>query len=54
MARLPLLYLERLESEYEESNDAKCEIGRLAVKYQGFLKRCAKFLKPVPQRSGEP
>jgi hypothetical protein len=37
--RLPLLYLERLENMYEESDDAKYEAGRLAVKYRGFMKR---------------
>jgi len=52
--RPPLLYLERLESTYEESDDAKYEVGRLAVKYRGFMKRHLGFLlnSPVPQWSG--
>jgi hypothetical protein len=54
--RLPLLYLERLENMYEESDDAKYEAGRLAVKYRGFMKRRLGFLlnSTVPQWSGEP
>jgi hypothetical protein len=48
VARLPVLYLERLEGTYEESDDAKYEVSRLAVKYRGFVKRHAKFLNRSP------
>jgi hypothetical protein len=56
VARLPALYLERLESMYEESDDAKYEVGRLTTEYRGFMKRHTGFLlnSPVPQRGGEP
>jgi len=37
--RLPALYLERLENMYEESDDAKYEVGRLTTEYRGFMKR---------------
>jgi hypothetical protein len=48
VARLPVLYLERLESTYEESDDAKYEVGRLATEYRGFMKRHAKSLNRSP------
>jgi|GEM_PF-3450511 hypothetical protein len=56
VARLPALYLERLENMYEESDDAKYEVGRLTTEYRGFMKRHLGFLlnSPVPQRGGEP
>ncbi|MCC6002828.1 MAG: transposase [Thermofilum sp.] len=50
--RLPLLYLERLEEEREECDDAKYEVGRLATEFRGFLKRHLGFLNPVPQGRG--
>jgi hypothetical protein len=54
VARLPALYLERLENMYEESDDAKYEVGRLTTEYRGFMKRHTGFLlnSPVPQWSG--
>jgi hypothetical protein len=54
--RPPLLYLEQLESMYEESDDVKYKMGRLATEYRGFMKRHLGFLlnSPVPQWSGEP
>jgi hypothetical protein len=48
VARLPVLYLEQLKGTYEESDDAKYEVGRLAVKYRGFVKRHAKSLNRSP------
>ena len=50
------LYLERLESMYEESDDVKYKMGRLATEYRGFMKRHLGFLlnSPVPQWGGEP
>jgi hypothetical protein len=52
--RPPLLYLEQLENMYEESDDVKYKMGRLATEYRGFMKRHLGFLlnSPVPQRSG--
>ena len=52
--RPPLLYLEQLESKYEESDDVKYKMGRLATEYRGFMKRHTGFLlnSPVPQWSG--